>query len=259
MAVAVAACAGPEEDDYLEQPVEKLYNKAMDEFLDGDFTDARVSFDEVGRQHPYSPWATRAQLMSAFTYYQANVYDKAIAYAQEFVDLHPGHRDAAYARYLIAISYYEQISDISRDQKKTERALLALDQVVKRHKNSVYARDAQLKMDLARDHLAGKEMDVGRFYLRRGDYIAAINRFRIVVENSRFQTTTHAPEALHRLTEAYLALGVVEEAQAAAAVLGHNFPGDRWYQESYALLGGYDLEPLAREGSWITRAWNTVF
>ncbi len=256
---AVAACAGPDKDEYVEQPVEQLYNKAMDELLDGDLTSARASFDEVGRQHPYSRWATKAELMAAYTYYRANRYDLAVKYADDFVALHPGHRDAAYARYLKALSYYEQISDVARDQKKTEEALAALDQVVKRHKNTVYARDALLKIDLARDHLAGKEMDVGRFYLNRGDYAAAINRFRIVVEDPKFQTTSHVAEALHRLTEAYLALGVTEEAQAAAAVLGHNFPGGKWYQDSYALLGGQGLEPVASEDSWITRAWKSVF
>ena len=258
LVAAVSACGGAtDEDTYVERPVETLYNEAMDQLLTGELTPAVAAFDEVERQHPYSPWATRAQLMAAFTYYQANRYDDAIRYARHFVDLHPGHRDAAYARYLIALSYYEQITDVGRDQRNTARALAALERVVERNPNTVYARDAELKIDLARDHLAGKEMDVGRFYQRRGNYISAVNRFRTVID--KYQTTTHVPEALHRLTETYLALGLVEEAQAAAAVLGHNYPGERWYQESYALLADYDLEPEPGEGSWISRAWNSMF
>ena len=254
---ALAACVGADENVYVEESVERLYNKGMDALASNRIAIAVAAFDEVERQHPYSPWATRAQLMAAYAYYQANLYDQAISYAEHFIQLHPGHRDAAYARYLKAISYYEQISDVARDQKKTELALAALNEVVRRHPDTAYGRDAKLKIDFARDHLAGKEMDVGRFYLRGGAYIAAINRFRAVIEN--YQTTTHVPEALHRLTESYLALGVVEEAQAAAAVLGHNYPGGRWYQDSYALLNGQALEPEASERSWITRLWKSMF
>ncbi|MCH7932009.1 MAG: outer membrane protein assembly factor BamD, partial [Proteobacteria bacterium] len=215
------------------------------------------AFDEVERQHPYSVWATKAQIMAAYAHYQANAYDDAVLAAKRFIDLHPGHRDVAYAYYLIAISYYEQISDVGRDQKMTELAFERLDEVIRRFPDTAYARDAKLKLDLARDHLAGKEMEVGRFYLRRGEYIAAINRFQIVVE--KYQTTTHVPEALHRLTEAYLALGVTDEAQATAAVLGYNYPGNEWYQDSYVLLTGVDLRPQENKGSWISRAWNSVF
>ena len=257
LALALLAGCATEEEVYVERSVEELYNEAMDSLLDDDFEAAAVGFAEVERQHPYSVWATRAQIMSAFVYYQGNLYDEAIAAAKRFVELHPGHRDAAYGYYLIAMSHYEQISDVDRDQSTTARALQALEEVTRRFPGSVYARDARLKIDLARDHLAGKEMTVGRYYLRRGNPVAAIGRFRMVIE--RYQTTSHTPEALHRLTEAYLALGVPNEAQTSAAVLGHNYPGSRWYQHSYALLVDSDLEPEADEGSWISRVFGDVF
>jgi len=252
----LAACA---EDDaeYQERPVEKLYNSAMDELLDGSYVNAAKGFDEVERQHPYSVWATRAQIMSAYAYYKNNDYDESIVSAGRFIQLHPGHRDVAYAYYLNAVSYYEQISDVGRDQELTERALVSLEELVRRFPDTTYARDARLKIDLTRDHLAGKEMDIGRYYLTRANYIASVNRFRRVIKH--FQTTSHVAEALHRLTEAYLALGVSQEAQTAAAVLGHNFPGSEWYLDSYALLEGVDLRPEADEESWISRAFNSIF
>ncbi|MDE0202209.1 MAG: outer membrane protein assembly factor BamD [Rhodospirillaceae bacterium] len=253
----LAGCATGDEEAYVERSVEELYNEAMDSLLADDLAAAVAGFLEVERQHPYSVWATRSQIMSAFVYYQGNRYDEAIAAAERFVELHPGHRDAAYGYYLIAISHYEQISDVGRDQKTTALALQALDEVARRFPDSVYARDARLKIDLARDHLAGKEMTVGRYYLRRGNPVAAIGRFRMVVE--QYQTTSHTPEALHRLTEAYLALGVPNEAQTSAAVLGHNYPGNRWYQHSYALLVDSELEPEVDEGSWISRVFGDVF
>ncbi len=257
LALALLAGCATEEEAYVERSVEELYNEAMDSLLDDDFDAAAAGFAEVERQHPYSVWATRAQIMSAFVYYQGNLYDEAIAAAKRFVELHPGHRDAAYGYYLIAMSHYEQISDVGRDQSTTARALRALEEVTRRFPGSVYARDARLKIDLARDHLAGKEMTVGRYYQRRGNHVAAIGRFRKVVE--LYQTTSHTPEALHRLTEAYLALGLPNEAQTSAAVLGHNYPGSRWYQHSYALLADSDLEPEADEGSWISRVFGDVF
>ena len=257
LALALLAGCATEEEAYVERSVEELYNEAMDNLLDDDFEAAATGFAEVERQHPYSVWATRAQIMSAFVYYQGNLYDEAIAAAKRFVELHPGHRDAAYGYYLIAMSHYEQISDVGRDQSTTARALRALEEVTRRFPGSVYARDARLKIDLARDHLAGKEMTVGRYYQRRGNHVAAIGRFRKVVE--LYQTTSHTPEALHRLTEAYLALGLPNEAQTSAAVLGHNYPGSRWYQHSYALLLDSDLEPEADEGSWISRVFGDVF
>ena len=253
----LAGCGSTDEETYVERPVEELYNAAMDQLQSGDLTGAAKNFDEVERQHPYSVWARKAQLMAAYAYYQTNRYDEAILAGERFLQLHPGNKDAAYAHYLIAVSYYEQITDVGRDQRTTERALNALQEVVDRYPDSEYARDARLKIDLARDHLAGKEMEIGRYYLKRGQHAAAINRFREVIE--KYQSTSHVPEALHRLTEAYLALGVSDEAQTAAAVLGHNFPGSDWYRDSYVLLTGENLEPAENKQSWISRVWGSVF
>ena len=236
LALALAGCAGKGEPEQVEEPVDQLYNHALDLMKADDPKAAAKAFEEVDRQHPYSQWATRAQMMAAYAYYQANDYDAAVDAARRFIDLHPGHQDAAYAYYLIGISEYEQISDVARDQKMTEDALNAFDELIRRFPGSKYARDAQLKADLARDHLAGKEMNIGRYYLRRAKFVAAINRFRTVIDN--YQTTTHVPEALHRLTEAYLSLGLTDEARRTAAVLGYNFPGSSWYQDSYALING---------------------
>ena len=245
-----------EEPRYVETPVEDLYNNAMDSLLVGDYFDAARLFDEVERQHPYSTWAAKAQLMAAFTYYQGNKYDDAINALDRFIQLHPGNKDIAYAHYLRAISYYEQISDVGRDQKNTRLALDALEEVARRFPESRYARDVSLKIDLARDHLAGKHMEIGRFYLKQGEFLAAINRFRLVIQD--YQTTTHVPEALHRLVESYLVLGVTDEAQATAAVLGHNYPGSPWYADSYVLLTGIDLRPEEYQGSWISRVWKSL-
>ena len=251
-----AACSSDDEAPYLERPVEELYNGATDELLQSNFTEAARLYDEVERQHPYSVWASKAQLMAAYAFYQDNKYDDAINTLDRFIQLHPGNKDIAYAYYLKAISYYEQISDVARDQKTTRQALDALDEVVRRFPETQYARDSELKIDLARDHLAGKHMEIGRYYLNRGEYLAAINRFRTVVED--YQTTTHVPEALHRLVESYISIGVVTEAQATASVLGYNFPGSDWYIDSYALLTGEDLRPEEDKGSWISRVWNSV-
>lgn len=245
-----------EEPQYVERPVEDLYNTAMDSLLVGNYFDAARLFDEVERQHPYSTWAAKAQLMSAFAYYQSNRYDEAINALDRFIQLHPGNKDIAYAYYLRAISYYEQISDVGRDQKMTRLALEALEEVARRFPESRYSRDVRLKIDLARDHLAGKHMEIGRFYLKQGEHLAAINRFRLVIRD--YQTTTHVPEALHRLVEAYLVLGVTDEAQATAAVLGHNYPGSPWYADSYVLLTGIDLRPEEYQGSWISRVWKSL-
>ncbi len=245
-----------EEPRYVERPVEDLYNTALDSLLVGDYFEAARLFDEVERQHPYSTWAAKAQLMSAFAFYQNNKYDEAINALDRFIQLHPGNKDIAYAHYLRAISYYEQISDVGRDQKFTKLALDALEEVARRFPESRYARDVSLKIDLARDHLAGKHMEIGRFYLKQGEYLAAINRFRLVIQD--YQTTTHVPEALHRLVESYLVLGVTDEAQATAAVLGHNYPGSPWYADSYVLLTGIDLRPEEYQGSWISRVWKSL-
>jgi len=256
--LAIAALGGCASDEvpYEERAVEQIYNKAMDHMEDGRYIPAAKEFDEVERQHPYSEWARRSMLMSAYANYKVNQYDEAILNAQRFIALHPGNRDVPYAYYLIGLSYYEQISDVGRDQKMTENAVAAFTELVRRFPASEYSRDARLKIELAQDHLAGKEMEIGRYYLKRHDYIAAINRFRVVVE--RYQTTTHTPEALERLTEAYMALGIQTEAQTAAAILGYNYPGSEWYEDSYALLAGYGLEPVENKDSWISRAWQSV-
>ena len=232
-ALLLAACAGAK-DTYVEKPVEDLYNSAMDQLLEHSYDKAAKSFDEVERQHPYSVWATKAQLMSAYALYQAAKYDESIVAADRFIQLHPGHRDIAYAYYLKALDYYVQIADVARDQRATEKAMTALGEVVRRFPDSRYGRDARLKIDLARDHLAGKEMEIGRWYERQRLYLAAINRFQRVIAD--YQTTTHVPEALHRLTECYMSLGLTEEAQRTASVLGYNYPGSTWYSDSYALF-----------------------
>jgi outer membrane protein assembly factor BamD len=224
------------DETYTEQPVEVLYNRALDDLGAQDYKHAAKEFEEVDRQHPYSVWATKAEIMAAFTYYQSNKYDDAIIALDHFIELHPGHKDIPYAYYLKGLCYYEQISDVRRDQGMTQKALEALSDVAKRFPDTPYARDARLKVELTIDHLAGKEMDIGRYYQKNQQYVGAINRYRTVIE--RYQTTTHVPEALHRLVECYLALGVKSEAKETAAVLGYNFPGSDWYQDSYFLITG---------------------
>ncbi len=254
---ALAACGSSAPKEMAERPAEEMFNEGMGYLKQGAPFDAARLFEEVDRQHPYSVWATKSQLLYAYSLYEMNKYDEAVAALDRFLGLHPGSRDAAYAYYLKALSYYERIADIRRDQETTNKALDALQDVIRRFPDSTYARDARLKIDLTRDNLAGKEMEVGRYYQSRNQYLAAINRYRRVVEN--FQTTSHIPEALHRLTECYLAIGVVDEAKTAAAVLGHNYPGSDWYSDSYALMTGQKIEPEENKGSWISRAWHTVF
>ena len=219
---------------YVARDVNTLYNAAWQRMQGGQYAIAAALFDEVERQHPYSVWARRAQLMSAFSYYAASDHTKSIESARRFLSIHPGNRDAPYALYLIGLNYYEQISDVTRDQAVTRQALDSLGELVRRYPTTPYAEDARLKIDLVRDHLAGKEMEVGRFYQRRNQWLASVLRFRTVVDE--FQTTSHAPEALMRLTESYLALGVPEEARRSAAVLGANSPNPRWYQRAYELV-----------------------
>ncbi len=249
----IGGCSSDDEPDIPEQPAETLYLNAINTLETGSARKAVPLFEEVERQHPYSQWASQAQLMAAYSYYLIDDYDSAIPALTAFLDLHPGNRNTAYAYYLRSLCYYEQIADVTRDQGNTEEALRHLSDLVARFPNTPYARDASVKLDLVRDHLAGKEMDVGRYYLQRGLYLAAINRFRTVIET--YQTTSHTAEALHRLTEAYLSLGVIDEAQSAAAVLGYNYPGSDWYQDSYALLAERNLKPEAKEGSWLTKAF----
>lgn len=236
VAVTTACAGGSAEEDvaYVARDVESLYAEAQRRLDRGNTLMAAALFDEVERQHPYSPWARRAQLMSAFSYYIARDYNKTIQNAQRFLSIHPGNKDAPYAYYLIALSYYEQISDVNRDQKITEQARTALREVNRRYPQTEYAADARLKLDLVEDHLAGKEMEIGRYYQRSGKWLAAAVRFRNVVEN--FDTTSHTAEALYRLTESSLALGLRDEAVKYAAVLGANYPGNEWYEKALELV-----------------------
>ncbi len=243
---ATAACSGGSANEdvaYVARDVESLYGEAQRRLDGGNTILAAALFDEVERQHPYSPWARRAQLMSAFSYYIARDYNKAIQNSQRFLSIHPGNKDAPYAYYLIALSYYEQISDVNRDQSITEQAQIALREVNRRFPQTEYAADARLKLDLVSDHLAGKEMEIGRYYQRSGRWLAAALRFRNVVEE--FETTSHTPEALYRLTESSLALGIREEAVKYAAVLGANYPGTEWYEKAFELVGDHasDVTP----------------
>jgi len=215
--------------------------------------DAAHYFSEIERLYPYTEWAKRALVMEAYSFHQARDYENARGAAQRFVDLYPGDQDAAYAQYLLALSYYDQIEAVGRDQGLTFQALQSLRDVIEKYPDSEYAKSAMMKFDLAFDHLAAKEMEIGRFYLSRGHYTAAINRFRVVVED--YQTTTYTPEALHRLVEAYLALGFENEAVTAAAILGHNFQSSPFYQDSYALLKGRGLKPEERGDSWLSRIY----
>jgi len=257
LALLLASCGGDKELEYVERPPEELYNSAYAQLLDNNYEEAARLFDEVERQHPYSIWAPRAQLMSAFAHYQDNKYDEAINTLDRFIQLNPGSREVSYAYYLKAVSYYEQISDVQRDQKMTEEALGSLEEVVRRFPETSYARDAELKIDLARDHLGGKHMTIGRYYQQQGEYLAAINRFQIVVRD--FQTTTHTPEALMRLVECYLAMGVIDEAQANAAVLGYNFPGSDWYKDAYDMLVAANVNPQVEGSSPSRGSWTSTF
>ena len=254
LTIGLTACGGSKKDAYIEKPVDDLYNQAMDEIVEERYGQAATSFDQVESQHPYSIWATKAQLMAAYAQYENGNYGQAIIAADRFIQLHPGNRDVAYAYYLRAISYYVQIVDVERDQKTTE--LKSLDDVVRRFPDTKYARDAKLKLDFTRDHLAGKDMEIGRYYLGRGQYLAAINRFKRVIDH--YQTTTHVPEALERLVECDMALGLTSEAKQNAAVLGYNYPGSEWYGDAYALLKG-SQEPDAQTQSWFGRTIGSIF
>jgi outer membrane protein assembly factor BamD len=257
LAVPLAACGslfGGQDNLTPDEPADKLYNEGV--FLLNqrkDYKDAAKKFQEVERQHPYSEWARKSLLMSAYANYEAREYDEAVISARRYVTLHPGSPDAAYAQFLIGSAYYDQIPDITRDQGRTEKAIAALEEVLRKYPDSEYASSARRKIEVARDQLAGKEMDVGRYYQKRKDFTGAINRFKIVV--TQYQTTRHVEEALMRLTESYMALGIVNEAQTAAAVLGHNFPDSRWYADAYRLVRSGGLEPAENRGSWISRAF----
>lgn len=241
--VAANACSSDEEI-YVERPVVDLYNSAQDLLEKGEYKKAAKEFDEVERQHPYSPWAVQAQLMSAYAHYQANQYDDAVIALDRFIELNPANPDVPYAYYLRALSYYERISDINRDQEMTEKAKRAFEDLLSRYPNTPYGKDARIKLDLTIDHLAGREMVVGRYYQRQGRYIGAANRFRTVVE--RYPTTTHVPEALLRLAEIYTALGLTDQANNMAAVLAYNYPDSEWYADAYSLVGNAGKPPASK-------------
>jgi outer membrane protein assembly factor BamD len=260
VAVSLTSCSFfKQNDDYVpDDPPDRLYNEGL--FLlnnKGDYKGAAKKFDEVDRQDPYSDWARKSLLMSAYSYYQAEEYDECVNSAKRYITLHPASPDAAYAQYLIGESYYDQILDVSRDQDRATKAIDALQEVVRKYPRSEYAIAAQKKIDMARDQLAGKEMEVGRFYEDKRDFVGAINRFKVVV--TQYQTTRHVEEALERLSECYVALGIMDEAQTAAAVLGHNFPDSPWYKDAYNLVKNAGGEPTTEnKGSWISRAFQKI-
>jgi outer membrane protein assembly factor BamD len=262
LAVPLGACSSfdlfKKTDDVVEdQPAEKLYNEGI--FLLNqrqEYKQASKKFEEVERQHPYSDWARKSLLMTAYASYQSREYDETVAAAKRYVSLHPGSPDAAYAQFLIGAAYFDQIPDTSRDQTRADKAVAALEEVIRKYPDSEYANSAKQKIEVARDQMAGKEMMVGRYYMGKKDFTGAINRFKIVV--TQYQTTRHVEEALTRLTEAYMALGIVGEAQTAAAVLGHNFPDSRWYQDAYKLVKDGGVEPNENKSSWISRAFKKI-
>lgn len=258
LAATLAACGGGNREPDLAQldaeAIYKLGEYQLETSRKGE--DAVKYFAEVERLYPYSEWAKRALIMQAFAYHKDRDYENSRATAQRYIDTYPAEEDAAYAKYLLALSYYDQIDEVGRDQGLTYQALQALRAVIEDYPDSEYARSAILKFDLAFDHLAAKEMEIGRYYLKRRHYTAAINRFRVVVEN--FQTTSHTPEALHRLVESYLSLGLTDEAQTAGAILGHNFRSTEWYQDSYRLLTARGLQLEARGDSWLAKVYRQV-
>ncbi len=252
--LVLSACRGGDNEVPLENfSAEELYNRAEFQIAVGEPDEAARVFGEVERLYPYSEWAKRALIMQAFAYHRARDYNSSRGAAQRFIDTYPGDEDAAYAQYLLALSYYDQIDDVGRDQGLTFQALQALRDVIEIYPDSEYARSSILKFDLAYDHLAGKEMEIGRYYLKRGHYVAAVNRFRVVVED--FQTTTQTPEALFRLIESYLSLGLTDEAQTAGAILGYNYQSTVWYQDGFALLTGQGLTPEAVGDNWLARVY----
>ncbi len=258
LAVALAGCGGkPDEGPKLSDlPPQEIFAQAEAQLASREDVRAAELFGEVERLYPYSEWAKRALIMQTYAFHRDGSYEDSRATAQRFIDFYPADSDAAYAQYLLALSYYDQIEDVGRDQGLTFRALQALRTVIEVYPESEYARSARLKFDLAFDHLAGKEMEVGRYYLARDHYLAAINRFRIVIED--FQTTSQTAEALHRLVEAYLSLGLVNEAQTAGAILGHNYRGSQWYGDSYALLTGSGLEAKVKGDNWLAEIYRRM-
>ncbi|MFI5014572.1 MAG: outer membrane protein assembly factor BamD [Hyphomicrobiales bacterium] len=233
-------------------PAEQIYNDGLGRMANSDYVGASKKFAQIDKQYPYTDMARKGLLMAAYTKYQGRDYDEAVTNAKRYIEQNPTSEDAAYAQYIMAMSYYNQISDVSRDQDRTQKAAQALTDLIQKYPNSEYVADARYKLQVAMDNLAGREMFVGRFYLGKRQYSPAINRFRTVV--GRYQTTRQVEEALERLTEAYFALGITSEAQTAAAVLGHNFPDSPWYQDAYKLLQSNGLEPREDTGSWLSKA-----
>ena len=269
VAAPLAACGSFDIDDYNpfaaskykmkiepDVPASQAYDLGLARLAKGDSSGAAKKFTDLSKDYPYSDWSKKALLMTAYSQFEAGEYDNCEQSAERYAKLYPDSPDAAYAVYLAASSYYSQIPDISRDQERAEKALAKFTEVVEKYPNSEYVNDSKFKIQVTRDQLAGKEMSIGRFYLNRRNYLAAINRFRIVLAN--YQTTRHSEEALYRLTEAYLGLGVTSEAQTAAAVLGHNYPDSQWYKDAYALLKGGGLEPSENPGSWISQLYRKV-
>lgn len=259
--LTLAACAGdkdksPSDGGIPDRPVEEIYNEAADLMDAKDFKAAQKRFDDVERLYPYSQWASQAQMMGAYAAYQDLRYDEALLALDRFIELHPSNEKIDYVLYLKSLCYYEQLSDVTRDQGMTKSALDAFSALIARYPDSPYAKEAKLKRDLTLDHLAGKEMEIGRYYITRGEYNAAINRFTKVIRD--YQTTTHTPEALHRLVEAYVSLGLIDQAIKVAAVLGYNFPGSKWYRDSFDLLDPAAREKLKKSRGFFNRTIESV-
>ncbi|BCP54423.1 outer membrane protein assembly factor BamD [Kaistia sp. 32K] len=257
--VAVAGCSLTKDDDAADEPdvpAGQMYNQGLTLMQNGKLKSAAKEFEKVDQQHPYTEWARKALIMTAFTNYRLGNYEETVTAARRYISLYPSSSDAGYAQYMIGQSYFKQIPEVTRDQDATKKAIAAMQEVVDKYPNSEYVDDAQKAIVVARDQLAGKEMQVGRYYLERKEYPAAINRFKVVVTD--YGNTRHAEEALYRLTAAYYAMGVVPEAQTAAAVLGHNFPDSKWYKDAYSLLQTGGVSPSENKGSWISRAYRSV-
>ena len=253
----LAACSGERSGQPLDElNAQQIFERGERQIADGNPDDAAFTFGEIERLYPYSEFASRALIMQAFAYHRDQDYPNSRASAQRYLDFYPTEEDASYAAYLLALSYYDQIDDVGRDQGLTFQALQALRRVIEQYPDSEYAQASVLKFDLAFNHLAAKEMEIGRYYLKRGNFVAASNRFRTVVED--FQTTTHTPEALHRLVESYLSLGLVDEAQTAGAILGYNYQSSEWYESSFALLTGRGLSAEARGDNWLSSIYRQV-
>ncbi|MGQ4273143.1 outer membrane protein assembly factor BamD [Terrihabitans sp. B22-R8] len=262
LAFSAGACStfgGSKKDEvivYSDDPPDKLYNEGLFNLNQNKFEQASKKFNELDKQHPYTEYGRKAGLLETYAQYKQGNYDESAASAKRYVTLHPSSPDAPYAQFLLGMSYYNKIPDVTRDQTRTQQALEALEDVIRKYPDSEYAEPARQRIQVARDQLAGKEMEIGRFYLKERNYVGAVNRFKTVV--TVHQTTRHVEEALARLAEAYMALGIVGEAQTAAAVLGHNFPQSQWYKDTYALMSSKGMRPREDKGSWISKAFKGV-